>query len=301
MIGSLQNEIAQNDILRAGKHWRENGEKSAGYLKRSITSRAVKRNIESFLHPVTSEICTSTPDLQSAACAFYSDLYTPTDIDNDSVDILCSSIPESSLLTASSHPALLKKFDILDIISGANRSPRHSSSGTDGIPYEILSILLNHPETADTAVKVYNDALLRSVFPLSWNKTSMALLPKKGDLANHRNWRPISLITTDAKVFTRLLNARLMPFVSKCISSTQLGFMPGRFIAENGQMVNIIQLIATKQQSSTIGLLLDQEKAYDRVHPDYLRTVMLKLGIPSQVVSSLNLFSKSVVFFRVTH
>ena len=58
-ISFLQNEIAQNEILRAGRHWRENGEKSAGYLKRTIESRAIKRSIESFIHPDTNEKCTS--------------------------------------------------------------------------------------------------------------------------------------------------------------------------------------------------------------------------------------------------
>ncbi|KAG1311701.1 hypothetical protein G6F62_014380 [Rhizopus arrhizus] len=62
----------------------------------------------------------------------------------------------------------------------------------------------------------------------------MTLLPKKGDLTSLKNWRPISLINTDAKVFTRLLNARLMPHLNRLISPQQLGFMPGRFIGENG-------------------------------------------------------------------
>jgi hypothetical protein len=51
------------------------------------------------------------------------------------------------------------------------------------------------------------------------------LAQKRSDLRDLRNWRPISLINYDAKVFTRLLNARLMPMLSTRISSQQLGFM----------------------------------------------------------------------------
>jgi hypothetical protein len=39
-----------------------------------------------------------------------------------------------------------------------------------------------------------------------------------------------------------------------------------------------------------IGLLLDQEKAYDRVHPDYLQQVLHSFGFPStfiQIIASL--------------
>lgn len=38
---------------------------------------------------------------------------------------------------------------------------------------------------------------------------------------------------------------------------------------------------------TTAGVLLDQEKAYNRVHPDYLRSVMLHMGFPSVLVDSL--------------
>ncbi|GAN07739.1 hypothetical protein MAM1_0173c07242, partial [Mucor ambiguus] len=42
-IGSLQESLAEIEILKSGKHWRENGEKSAGYLKRSATIREQQR------------------------------------------------------------------------------------------------------------------------------------------------------------------------------------------------------------------------------------------------------------------
>ncbi|KAG1056834.1 hypothetical protein G6F41_014131 [Rhizopus arrhizus] len=49
-IGALQQEITANNILRAGRHWRENGETSAGYLKKTISTRASSRYIPKSLH-----------------------------------------------------------------------------------------------------------------------------------------------------------------------------------------------------------------------------------------------------------
>ena len=46
-------------------------------------------------------------------------------------------------------------------------TPRKSSPGIDGIPYEILSLVFKHPGVAPLAVKVYNEALLQSAFPSS--------------------------------------------------------------------------------------------------------------------------------------
>jgi hypothetical protein len=124
----------------------------------------------------------------------------------------------------------------------------------------------------------------------------MCLLPKKGDLSLLKNWRPISLINTDAKVFTRLMNARLMPYLSARISANQIGFMPGRFIAENGQILQNIQTLATHHKSTRIALCLDQEKGYDRVHPDYLSNIIKAFNIPQTLIHSITslFFSTSI-------
>lgn len=57
---------------------------------------------------------------------------------------------------------------------------------------------------------------------------------KKGDLSDPKNWRPISLINTDAKVFTRIVSSRLIPYANKIVTPFQTSFFRGRFIAENG-------------------------------------------------------------------
>ncbi|KAG0767924.1 hypothetical protein G6F22_017575 [Rhizopus arrhizus] len=44
---------------------------------------------------------------------------------------------------------------------------------------------------------------------------------------------------------------------------------------------------ARSSNSDALGLLLDQEKAYDRVHPDYLRQVLLRFGFPQTFVDSI--------------
>lgn len=161
-------------------------------------------------------------------------------------------------------------------------------------------MLLSHRSTVKLAVSVYNDALTASVFPPSWQTTCLTLLPKKGDLSDLKNWRPISLINTDAKVFTCLQNARLMPSLSKVISSHQLGVMPERFIGENGLILRCAQTVAFHTSSSAIALLLDQEKDYDRVHAGYLKHVLLAFGIPSMIVSAvIRLFFFTDIFVNI--
>ncbi|KAG0783693.1 hypothetical protein G6F21_010383 [Rhizopus arrhizus] len=250
-----------NLALKAGKFWRKNSEISAGFLKRCATRRATQTCIDELEHPVTGTRCSSPTDLQDAAILFYQQLYTPEEIHQSSVDSLLEAVPTTCRIPDSVSGSLVRPFSTVDLIDAAKHCPNHSSPGPDGIPYQILLLVFEHNHASRIATQ--------------------------DDLTSLKNWRPISLINTDAKVFTRLLNARLMPHLNRLISLQQLGFMPGRFIGENGKLLNVVMSVAEKTSSQAIGLLLDQEKAYDRIHPEYLRQSMSVLGIPSAVIDSL--------------
>ncbi|KAG1056999.1 hypothetical protein G6F43_001131 [Rhizopus delemar] len=154
-----------------------------------------------------------------------------------------------------------------------------------------MSMFCVHRKSAvlytELLLRVYNDALSGSLFPKSWLETCICLLPKKGELSLLTNWRPITLINCDAKIFTRLLNFRLVLVASQLISPWQSGFMKGQFIADNGALVNLAIEQASIPNSDEIGFLCDQEKAYDRIHSDYLRAVLVQFGFPEQFVLAI--------------
>ncbi|KAG1047946.1 hypothetical protein G6F43_009638 [Rhizopus delemar] len=59
---------------------------------------------------------------------------------------------------------------------------------------------------------------------------------------------------------------------------------PHRFIGENGRLLQLIMASAFIQKSDAIGLLLDQEKIFDQIHPGYLTRVLCRFRAPSQLV-----------------
>ncbi|KAK4510812.1 uncharacterized protein ATC70_005246 [Mucor velutinosus] len=97
--------------------------------------------------------------MQDAAVCFYCKLYTTDPIDYTSISELCNTIPASTQIPVNSQPTLETPFTIDEIMTGAQRSPSHSSPGTDGLPYEILAVLLSHQQTAQLAHAVFKEAL----------------------------------------------------------------------------------------------------------------------------------------------
>ncbi|GAN00852.1 conserved hypothetical protein [Mucor ambiguus] len=291
LINNLQEELVEVATLRSGLRWREKGEKSAGLMKRLITQRTIRRSIETLQHTDTNVICTQPSDLQSAARRYYEILYTPTPVDPSNVTYFTNQTPQSDRLSDSSHGPLCAPFSPEDLIDGASRSPNKNSPGMDSLPYEVLALLFQHPASLKLALQVFDKALSTGAFPATWQETCLILLPKKGDLSQLKNWRPISVINTDAKIFTRVINHRLMIQLGTKLCTNQMGFMPQRFIGEQGMIVQCMQEIATKTGSPAIALLLDQEKAYDQVHLDYLRACMAAFNIPSTLITAVTPYS----------
>ncbi|CDH60772.1 hypothetical protein RO3G_01429 [Lichtheimia corymbifera JMRC:FSU:9682] len=230
---------------------------------------------------------TNPHDMSRCAQAFYSSLYQAENIDHTALHELLTSIPSNVCLDDDDGQLLLEPWSEDEIVNGLSRSPHHSSPGIDGFPYELLKFLYHHPQVKRLLKQVFDEALVHHKTPASWRKAVVTLLPKKGDGTLLRNWRPISLICTDAKVFTRMLTTRLSPLMQKLINPYQTGFLHDRFIADNGLLARLVMSLAQKYKLPGAALLLDQEKAYDRVHPEYLQAVLHRFGFPTPLINSI--------------
>jgi hypothetical protein len=211
-------------------------------------------------------------------------------VDDCQLDAYLQGIQDLPQLTSTQFNELLTPITIEETIyktSGVEK--KVSSPGEDGLGYAFLYQLFRYPPLQDIVLQVYNNALRSNVFPPSWQVLCIKLLAKKkkGDLTSLKNWRPISLINCDAKMYTRILNTQLRKVISTLITRFQTGFMPNRFIAENGLVLNVVIEHARRCKRPEIVLLLDQGKTYDRVHPSYLKSVLLKFRSPSTLVNSI--------------
>lgn len=59
------------------------------------------------------------------------------------------------------------------------------------------------------------------------------LLPKKGDLGDIKNWRPVSLLGVDYKILSKVLTNRIKCCIASVIHADQSYCVPGRSIFNN--------------------------------------------------------------------
>jgi len=141
--------------------------------------------------------------------------------------------------------------------------------------------------------EIFNYALNTGVIPDSWRKSIITLILKKEEaLHDIGNWRPISLINADAKIFTKIMANRLNPLCGEVIGEHQQGLVKGRSIVDAA--LNIISTMRSNKNQETPDWLvfLDQKKAFDRLNYKYLIKVLRNMKFDLKFITLVeNLFT----------
>ena len=106
----------------------------------------------------------------------------------------------------------------------------------------------------------------------------MVLVPKKGEVDDLCDFRPISLVGGLYKLLAKVLANRLKKVVSKVVSPTQNAFVEGRQILNAALIANEAIDSLLKRDETSVLCKLDLEKAYDHINWDFLLTMMQKMG-----------------------
>lgn len=124
-------------------------------------------------------------------------------------------------------------------------------------------------------------------------QAQIVVIPKPGkDPSLCPNYRPISLLNIDLKLFAKILANRLSPFLPKIIHRDQVGFVPGPEARDN--TTKTIHLITHAHCSNTPTCLLscDAEKAFDRVSWSFLHSTLTQIGLgPRMLTRIMSLYS----------
>lgn len=281
---------SQENYLRSATRWHELGERNDKYFYRVIKSRQAQQTIQAVHCEDTGELVTETADILKEARIFYERLYTPDETDDVATSLLLDNIPAEVSITAHQRDTIDRTPTTTEIMDIIEHTPSGKSPGLDGIPFEVYKYLFKEfRQVGNLFTAIMKDAF-EGIFPDSWMQTRMVLLYKKGDPTLLSNWRPLSLINTDAKLFTKLLANRFNCVLPALINPYQTGFIKNRLISDNG-WVNLTLMDnhrnAKNPTSEAVAVLLDQEKAYDRVHPGYLAKVMKHFGFSDKITSTI--------------
>ena len=101
----------------------------------------------------------------------------------------------------------------------------------------------------------------------------LAILHKKGDKSAPANYRPLQMLTMARRLWGKMLVKRLNKLITQCIGREQQEGVAGRRIEEN--LLGLMGRLTSRwHKGAAVLLLLDQEKAFNKVEWHWLGAVL---------------------------
>ncbi len=121
----------------------------------------------------------------------------------------CTSVNVTKSLTLSrvseeGNLKLSKALSLEELHNALRGMESGKAPGIDGLPVDFYKSFWS--VLGEDLLAVLNESLAEGRLPLSCRRAVLTLLPKKGDLTDIKNWRPVSLLCTDYKLLSKTHN-----------------------------------------------------------------------------------------------
>ena len=147
------------------------------------------------------------------------------------------------------------------------------SPGRDNILNEVLKA--GKEQLLSPLEKLFNIILKSGVFPNEWSHGLIVPIHKKGDTNLAENYRGITLLSSLGKLFTQILNTRLIYFleINNILKPEQAGFRANHSTIDNILILkSMIDKYVRKKKQKLFTCFVDFRKAFDSIPEQiYLR------------------------------
>ena len=155
-----------------------------------------------------------------------------------------------------------KPFSITEIKKCIEKLKLGKSAGPDRISNEIIKY--SSIVTSKSIVKLFNLILESGNYPTKWRNSFIILIFKKGDRTDLNNYRGISLQNCIAKLFSSVLNNRLINHYENLFADQQFGFRQNHRTTDSIFVLKtLISKYLNKKKQKIFACFVDLRKAFD--------------------------------------
>ena len=177
----------------------------------------------------------------------------------------------------------------LEVKSILQSLPIGKASGPNGLGNRILRELAS--EVSVPYCCLFNQSLRTGTVPIKYKKANVCPVPKKGELSLVSNYRPISLLNSENKLFERLVFKYLFNHLcDNNLSSLKSGFIPGDSSVNQLTFLYNTFCKAIDSGKEVRAVFCDISKAFDRVWHDGLICKIRAAGVTGEVLAWFNRF-----------
>lgn len=168
-------------------------------------------------------------------------------------------------------------FSTAEVLRALRRGQPGRSPGLDGIPADLYRQC--RQAFAPLFSLLFSAVAATGALPPGFHEGLITLLPKSGDRADPANYRPITLLNTDYRLYALVLARRLGPLLPDCIGPEQTAFVPGRCIGDNIMALQLLPSVLRRRGRWAIAVFCDFSKAFDTIDRSFLLAALSELGV----------------------
>ena len=175
------------------------------------------------------------------------------------------------------------------------RLKRNKAPGPDDITTDFIKDL--EEDNLEELRTLINDWWEAGKVPHDILCARVASLYKKGDPNKQENYRPISLLNSFYKIIAAVIKKRLEAAVESQLMTTQYGSRKNKSTTHALFIARRIQEFAERAGLPGTLVLLDWEKAFDKVDHDMLLKAIKSYNVPDKIIELLESLYAAPEFF----
>ncbi|CAD6191521.1 unnamed protein product [Caenorhabditis auriculariae] len=223
------------------------------------------------LKDANGQLKTSRRDMENITVDFYTELFKS----NTTVARTLSPTPED-------EPAILAE----EVVYAIRKLKIGTSAGPDNITTELLKS--GGDALNNLLAKHFSTYLKEASIPVQWKISKTILIPKKGDVSDLNNFRPISLLSVVYKLFTKVILNRLEKKLDDFQPASQARFRRNFCCMDH---IHTLTQVVERHREYKLPLAIafvDYKKAFDSVEVNAIRNSLVSAGIATKYVDLIS-------------
>jgi hypothetical protein len=273
--------------LRRRQTWLHAGERPRPGITRRLRPRARDRAVPA-IRSATGRLLEPGPACAQRVADFWAAVSAQPAVDAGAQqEVLQALATGRQLGPAQAEQLAGAVVSALEVHKAMRGAPSGRAPGLDCIPVELYRKFKD--AFTPLLTRLFTAIATLGDMPTGFHEGLVTIIHKAGERSDPANYRPITLLNTDYRLYAKVLALRLNPHLDSIIDREQTAFVPERQIGENVMLLQCLPHLLRRQHRWAAVVFCDFRKAYDTVDREFLLRAMHQLGVGEGFIAMVRL------------